>query len=138
MDNKINIEALERVYTDPIPINGQVLVEVVTRDDTRKTKGGLIVSDEVAMGQRPTPLFVVKAIGKDIDNKYGIEIGDIIIPAERNITIISGKDMTKLALLQYTSISAYQKKTEGEGIPYMTEETQSTLITPQSRIIVDN
>lgn len=138
MDNKINIEALERVYTDPIPINGQVLVEVVTRDDTRKTKGGLLISEEMAMGQRPTPLFVVRAIGKDIDNKYSIKVGDIVVPAERNITIMTGKDMTKLALIPYTSISAYQKKASGEEVPYMTEEAQTKIITPQSRIIVDD
>jgi hypothetical protein len=121
----ISVGDFEKVYADPVPINGYVLVEVVDKDPTRTTKGGIILNeDQIA---NPSPYFLVRDIAEDIENPI-MEKGDIVQFTERNIIFFYGRELRKLALMEYKKVAAVFKKNSKKEIPFKEE----------SRIIVDS
>lgn len=132
----MNIESFEKVYSDPVPVNGHILVEVVDKDTTRKTRGGIILNEETVTGST-SPYFVVQDMG-ELTNKLNLQIGDIVTFTERNIIFFYGRDMKKLALIHIDKIAAIHRKAEGKKVPYQKDESKSKLIVPDSKIILNN
>lgn len=130
--SQMSVDDFEKTYGDPLPVNGYVLVEVVDKDPTRISKGGIIVNEE-QLGNT-SPYFLVLAISSDSKTE-NLEIGDIIQYTERNIVFFYGKNMKKLALLPSDKIAAIFKKGKNKKIPV---KEDSKLILPQKSIIVDD
>lgn len=124
--SQMTVEDFEKVYDDPAPVNGHVLIEVVDKDPARKSKGGIIVSEE-QMGSS-APYFVVVDWDKAKENSLKLAEGDVVTFTERNIIFFYGREMKKLALISMDKVAAVFHKDPKKKVP----------IVKESRIIVDN
>jgi co-chaperonin GroES (HSP10) len=116
---QMNVEDFERTYADPVPVNGAVLVEVVEKDPTRTTKGGIVVQeDAMSTGIVINPYLVVLALADDIDEaiKGKVEVGDIIQISTNRVNAFLGKDMVRLGLVASEDISAVHQHLVGTDI----------------------
>lgn len=115
--NTMSIDDFEDAYEDAKPINGYVLVEIVEKDTTRKTKSGILVSEE-SIGNA-LPYLVVVDVSQDLSLSFGgrVQAGDIIQVNSGQLSAFYGKDLKKYSLINFTSISAVYKKKEGVTIP---------------------
>jgi len=137
----MSIEKFEKVYSQPIPVNGNILVEVVDRDPTRKTKAGIIVNEEST--GISSPYFVV--VAKDPNITWGdpkgvtIEVGDIVSFSQMKLTMFYGEDMKKLVLMPISSVTAVFKKDPAKKVPIEKDEPTSKIISPKGgKIIIDD
>lgn len=135
--SQITLDDFEKVYADPVPVNGHLLVEVVDKDPTRKTKGGILIQEE-QIGNASPYFVVVKVAGEGKVGEETVEVGDIVLFTERNIFFFYGKDMQKLAVLPLDKVVALYKKDPKKKVPYKKEEKKSKIITSSKDIIVDD
>jgi co-chaperonin GroES (HSP10) len=123
----MNVEDFEKTYADPVPVNGAVLVEVVEKDTTRTTKGGIIVQeDAMSTGIVVNPYLVVLALAEDIDEavRGKVEVGDIIQISTNRVNAFLGKDMVRLGLVASEDISAIHKHLVGTKIKITKKEAK--------------
>jgi co-chaperonin GroES (HSP10) len=123
----MNVEDFEKAYADPVPINGTVLVEVVEKDPTRTTKGGIIVQeDAMSTGIVVNPYLVVLALANDVIDtvKSDVEVGDIIQISTNRVNAFLGKDMVRLGLVASEDISAVHKHLVGTKIKITKKEAK--------------
>jgi len=124
---QMNVEDFEKTYADPVPVNGAVLVEVVEKDTTRTTKGGIIVQeDAMSTGIVVNPYLVVLALAEDIDEavRGKVEVGDIIQISTNRVNAFLGKDMVRLGLVASEDISAIHKHLVGTKIKITKKEAK--------------
>ena len=124
---QMNVEDFEKTYADPVPVNGAVLVEVVEKDTTRTTKGGIIVQeDTMSTGIVVNPYLVVLALAEDIDEavRGKVEVGDIIQISTNRVNAFLGKDMVRLGLVASEDISAIHKHLVGTKIKITKKEAK--------------
>ena len=123
----MNVEDFEKTYADPVPVNGAVLVEVVEKDTTRTTKGGIIVQeDTMSTGIVVNPYLVVLALAEDIDEavRGKVEVGDIIQISTNRVNAFLGKNMVRLGLVASEDISAIHKHLVGTKIKITKKEAK--------------
>ena len=124
---QLNGEDFEKTYADPVPVNGAVLVEVVEKDTTRTTKGGIIVQeDTMSTGIVVNPYLVVLALAEDIDEavRGKVEVGDIIQISTNRVNAFLGKNMVRLGLVASEDISAIHKHLVGTKIKITKKEAK--------------
>ena len=124
---QMNVEDFEKTYADPVPVNGAVLVEVVEKDTTRTTKGGIIVQeDAMSTGIVVNPYLVVLALAEDIDEavRGKVEVGDIIQISTNRVNAFLGKNMVRLGLVASEDISAIHKHLVGTKIKITKKEAK--------------
>ena len=125
--SEMSVDQFEKAYADPIPINGHILVEVVSKDPNRKLKSGILLQEE-SLGPT-TPYFVVVAKCATL-HEWDLEEGDIIQQKSRNVLFFHGKEMRKLAMVHKDDITAIFK--------LKAKKATVTKEKPPSKIIIDN
>lgn len=140
---RINVQDFEKVYTDPVPVNGNVLVEIVQRNTERTSAGGIIIQEEnVNPSTMVSPYLVVVDKAEDVKKAFNLEPGDIIQQKSRNVNMFYGKEMKQYALIHQDDISAVHKnKDKNKKVPYEDSEPakpKSKIITMDKKVIVDN
>jgi hypothetical protein len=135
--NLLNVEDFEKAFDEPMPVNGNVLVEIIQKDSTRTTKGGIIVQEE-SMGV-VNPYLLVKAIALDVELK-DLVVDDIVQISTSRINHFIGKDMRAFGLIASKDISAVHKHIEGKKVKITKPEVkeESKIIGGKGKIIIDN
>lgn len=111
--NQLNVQDFEKAFSDPVPVNGNVLVEIVQKDSTRTTKGGIIVNEE-NLGV-VNPYLLVLSISEDVDMP-DLAIEDIIQISSTRVNHFIGKDMRAFGLVSAKDISAIHKHIVGKKV----------------------
>ena len=132
--NQLNVQDFEKAFSDPVPVNGNVLVEIVQKDSTRTTKGGIIVNEE-NLGV-VNPYLLVLDIAKDVDIP-SLAVSDIIQISSTRVNHFIGRDMRAFGLVSAKDISAIHKHIEGKKVKITKpeEKVESKIIGANGSIV---
>ena len=110
MNAQMNVQDFEEAFADAVPLNGNVLVEVIDKDPNRTMKSGIVVPESAMNSSVVNPYLMVVAIAPDVvDAVKELKAGDIIQVSSGRVNMFNGKDMKRFALVSSKDISAVHK-----------------------------
>jgi hypothetical protein len=117
MAKKLGYNFLDVGFEPAKAVNGNVLVEVVEKTSTRKSKSGIVFG--VAPGAERSPYFIVRDVSKEAKDKLNLKPGDVIGFASRDIVSWVEASGNRYAVAHCDDIGVIYVKTSTDPEEYV-------------------